>query len=76
MPLIGGKNARRGPYGMVPNMTPPPSDPEKIKSWLTYEMTKFADKFNVDINLCIPEVISTPKKVEVVKDLIDNFFTT
>jgi hypothetical protein len=54
MPLIGGKNGRRGPYGKVPNMTEPPP-PEEIKKWLISELSPFSSKFNIDINLCIPE---------------------
>jgi len=54
MPLPGGKNGKRGPYGKIPEMTPPPENDELIKLVQTI-LEPFANKFNVTINLCIPE---------------------
>lgn len=59
LPLLGGKNGRRGPYGKVPGFTPPP-DREELKSLIQRELQPFAEKFGVVINLCIPD--ETPKK--------------
>ena len=55
LPLLGGMNGRRGPYGKVPNMTPPPADKEEIKTLVRNQLEKFAEKFNITINLCIPD---------------------
>lgn len=55
MPLPGGQNGRRGPYGKVPGLTPPPANREDLKFIVRRDLEKFSDKFNVDIKLCIPE---------------------
>jgi len=65
LPLIGGKNGRRGPWGAVKDFTPPPSRDE-IKTWLVKELTKFAETFDLEIYLCIPE----DKPVETQSDRI------
>lgn len=62
MPLPGGMNGRRGPYGKVMGMTPPPANREDIKFIVRRDLEKFSDKFNVEIRLCIPE--NAPKKTE------------
>lgn len=54
IPLLGGKNGRRGPYGPVHGMTPPP-ERQAIKELLQRELESFATKFNITINLCIPD---------------------
>lgn len=54
LPLLGGKNGRRGPYGPMSGMTPPPERKE-IQELLQRELEPFANKFNITINLCIPE---------------------
>lgn len=59
LPLLGGKNGRRGPYGPVHGMTPPPEG-EELKKLIQDSLTPFADKFKIDINLCIPD--NTPKE--------------
>lgn len=61
MPLPGGKNGRRGPYGKVVGFTPTP-DREELKTLVKDHLESFADKFGIDINLCIPE--DKPKKPE------------
>jgi hypothetical protein len=61
MPLLGGKNGRRGPYGKVVGFTPPP-EREELKALLERELKPFAEKFLVDIKLCIPD--EAPKKPE------------
>lgn len=53
MPLPGGKNGKRGPFGKVPNLTAPPSN-EELKEILQTELDPFAKKFGVEILLCIP----------------------
>lgn len=73
MPLIGGKNARRGPKGAIEGYSLPPS-PEELKRWLTQEMTAFANKFDVDIYLCIPEEKTTENKKDRIKELANSFF--
>lgn len=60
LPLIGGMNGRRGPYGKVTGLTPPP-DRSEIKEMLNRDLEKFSAKFGVDIRLCIPD--EAPKKV-------------
>ena len=60
MPLLGGKNGRRGPYGPVQGMTPPP-DRKEIQELIDREFGNFAFKFQIDINLCIPDE-NPPKK--------------
>lgn len=67
MPLVGGKNGRKGPYGKVEGFTPPPNRDE-IKKLLESELSPFSNKFGVEINLCLPEEF--PKKVEI----SSNFF--
>ena len=54
LPLPGGKNGRRGPYGKVIGFTAPP-EREELKLLVSRELGVFADKFNIDINLCIPD---------------------
>lgn len=54
MPLIGGKNARRGPWGPVRGMTQP-MQREDLQKWLVKEMTAFSNNFSLEIFLCIPE---------------------
>ena len=61
LPLLGGKNGRRGPYGKVPGLTPPP-DREELKQILHDELEPFANKFGIDITLCVPD--DAPKKKE------------
>jgi hypothetical protein len=62
MPLPGGKNGRRGPFGKVPGLTPTPANREDLKFIVRRDLEKFADKFAVDIRLCIPE--EAPKRKE------------
>lgn len=59
MPLPGGKNGRRGPFGRVQGMTDPP-DRDELKSLVSKELEPFANKFDITINLCIPD--EAPKK--------------
>lgn len=59
LPLLGSMNGRRGPYGKVPGMTPPPERTE-IKEMVQRDLEKFSNKFVIDIKLCIPE--DAPKK--------------
>jgi len=54
MPLPGGKNGRRGPYGKVVGFSSPP-DREELKKIIEKELSPFADKFGVDITLCLPD---------------------
>jgi len=54
LPLPGGKNGRRGPFGKVPGFTPPP-EREDIKVLVGKELIPFADKFGIDITLCLPD---------------------
>lgn len=61
MPLLCGMNGRRGPYGRVQGMTPPPERAE-IKEIVIKDLEKFSNKFNIDIKLCIPD--EAPKRVE------------
>lgn len=65
MPLLGGKNGRRGPYGKVEGFSPPP-EREEIKKLLELELKPFSEKFNIEIQLCIPD--ETPKKVDNISD--------
>jgi len=70
MPLLGGKNGKRGPYGKVlepKGLTPPPNRDE-LKLLIEKELRLFAEKFGIDINLCIPD--EQPKKIKVT---LDNF---
>jgi len=72
MPLPGGKNGRRGPYGPIPNYTPPPEDNKELIRFIEKQLSEFASKFEIQLNLCIPS--ETPiKKLE--KLTMDNFFT-
>jgi len=66
LPLPGGKNGRRGPFGKILGMTPPPERNE-LKLWVENELRPFADKFNIDITLCIPDE-ATPKKPQMTID--------
>ena len=61
MPLPCAMNGRRGPYGKVVGMTPPPGK-EEIKEIIKNNLENFSYKFCVDIKLCIPGEI--PKKKE------------
>lgn len=54
MPLPCGMNGRRGPYGKVVGMTPPPGR-EEIKEIVKRDLENFSNKFGVDIKLCIPD---------------------
>jgi hypothetical protein len=65
MPLLGGKNGRRGPYGKVEGFTPPP-DRIELKKLIEEELKPFAEKFQIIINLCLPD--EQPKKQEVTLD--------
>lgn len=73
MPLIGGKNGRRGPWGTVNGFTPPPMRDE-IKEWLVKEMTKFADTFKLDVYLCIPEEKVVETKEDKIRIMAKEFF--
>lgn len=68
IPLPGGKNGRRGPYGKVEGFTPPPSRDE-LKSLVEKELRLFAEKFDVTIKLCLPD--DAPKKIE---KTLEDFF--
>ena len=54
LPLFGGKNGRRGPYGKVIGFTPPP-EREEIKKILEAELKPFGEKFLVTFQLCLPD---------------------
>jgi hypothetical protein len=69
MPLLGGKNGRRGPYGKVQGFTPPPFRDE-LKSILKLELEPFAKKFGVEIQLCIPD--EAEKKID---ETLQSYFT-
>jgi hypothetical protein len=73
MPLIGGKNARRGPWGQISGLTPPPTRDE-LKAWLVKEMTKFADTFNLDVYLCIPDEKPVETREDRIKIMAKEFF--
>ena len=73
MPLLGGKNARRGPWGSVNGFTPPP-DKDALKEWLTKEMTSFADNFGLEIYLCIPDDVTIITKEDKLKSIAKKFF--
>jgi hypothetical protein len=66
MPLLGGKNGRRGPFGRVPNMSPPP-EREGVKFMIDVALKPFAEKFGVDITLCIPD--EAPQKPQPTLDI-------
>jgi hypothetical protein len=61
MPLPGGKNGRRGPYGKVEGFTPTPNR-EELKKLVEDELKPFAEKFQITINLCLPD--EQPRKQE------------
>lgn len=65
MPLIGGSNGRKGPYGKVLGMTSPPNC-EELKKLIEKEMSPFANKFGIDINLCLPD--EAVKKIQMTLD--------
>lgn len=65
MPLPGGKNGRRGPFGKVVGFTPPP-ERDEIKIIVANELTPFANKFGVDITLCLPD--EAPRKPQMTLD--------
>ena len=69
MPLLGGKNGRRGPYGKVHGFTPPPFRDE-LKSILKLDLEPFATKFGITIQLCIPD--EAPKKKD---ETLETYFT-
>jgi hypothetical protein len=74
MPLLGGKNGRRGPWGPVQGFTQPLM-PDELKKWLVKEMTKFSENFDLEITLCIPDgkpIISPSDKI---KELANQFFS-
>jgi len=73
MPLLGGKNGRRGPWGVVNGFTPPPNHDE-LKEWLIKEMTKFANNFNLEIYLCIPDDVPIITKSDKLKATAKQFF--
>jgi hypothetical protein len=54
MPLLGGKNGKRGPYGKMIGFTQPPERTE-LKALIETELRPFAEKFSVNIQLCIPD---------------------
>jgi hypothetical protein len=54
LPLLGVKNGRRGPYGPVHGMTPPP-ERDALKELITTNLKDFAFRFGIQINLCIPD---------------------
>lgn len=59
LPLPGSKNGRRGPYGKVlepKGLTPLPNN-EELKLLIERELCPFAEKFNIQIQLCIPDEI-------------------
>jgi len=58
IPLLGGKNGRRGPYGPVQGMTPPPERHE-LQELIEREFEQFAFRHQIDVKLCIPD--NTPK---------------
>lgn len=70
LPLLGGKNGRRGPHGKMPGYTVPP-EKEELKALVKHELEFFAEKFGIDIRLCIPE--ENAKEV-IKKEVISKFF--
>ncbi len=73
MPLIGGLNGKRGPYGKVlepKGLTPPPNRDE-LKLLIEKELRPFAEKFGIDINLCIPDESPARPKIT-----LDTFMST
>jgi len=70
MPLPGGKNGRRGPYGPVPGSTPPPENTEELKRFVEKQLSSFTVKFNINISLCIPSEanINKPKSEGITLD--------
>lgn len=71
LPLLGGKNGKRGPYGKVQGMTDPP-DREELKEIIEYELGRFADQFQITINLCLPD---EAKPIIKPVETLDTFFT-
>ena len=69
MPLLGGKNGRRGPYGKVQGFTPPPFRDE-LKAILKLELEPFAKKFGIEIQLCVPD--EAQKKID---ETLQSYFT-
>lgn len=61
IPLIGGSNGRRGPNGKIIGMTLPLCG-EELKEMIKYNLESFSNKFDIQINLCIPD--ESPKKKE------------
>lgn len=66
MPLLGGKNGRRGPFGKVAGMTPPPEN-KNLTELIANQLSPFSDKFDIEISLCIPDE-TTPKKIDPPKE--------
>ena len=73
MPLIGGKNGRRGPYGPVTGYSPP-FRREEIKERLKQTMMSFAKKFDREIYLCIPEDKVVEKPEDKIRKIAKTFF--
>ena len=67
LPLLGGKNGRRGPYGKMIGFTAPPERAE-LKTLIETELKPFAEKFGINIQLCIPD--EAPAKPQTT---LDNF---
>jgi len=67
LPLPGGKNGRRGPYGPVSGFNLPPERPE-LKLLVEKELKSFSDKFNIKINLCVPDELVVVKKEQFTLD--------
>jgi hypothetical protein len=73
LPLPGGKNGRRGPYGPVPRMTPPPEDRMHLIKLVQDILEPFSNKFEITINLCNPSDNPKPKPIKTELTL-DKFF--
>ena len=73
LPVIGGKNARRGPWGQISGFTPPPNKDE-LKQWLEKELTKFADNFDLEIYLCTPDETPIVTQSDRIKTMAKQFF--
>lgn len=58
LPLIGGKNGRRGPLGLPIGYTALPTN-ESLKTWLNNEMSRLTNKFpDLSVYICIPEKLN------------------
>lgn len=61
LPLIGGKNGKRGPLGLPIGYTPLPPN-ETLKSWLYLEMLRLTKKFpHINVYICIPDQLHEKK---------------